>query len=111
MVDNLEDFKMNEMDIDFLSETNELLESIENNLIALESKYCPKKYDATFRALHNIKGMSAMVGLQIISTLCHQAEDKVRSLQGKQFLSNDTDYILGKVDDIKKLLVMYEQAS
>ena len=61
---------------DFLTECDELIEHLDQDLVALEA--APKNSDLInriFRAFHTIKGTSGFMGFQDIVRLTHQAED------------------------------------
>lgn len=67
----------------FFDEANELLDNLEEQLLALsDSPSDPETIAAVFRAMHTIKGSSAMFGFNEISTFTHEAEsamDQVRN--------------------------------
>lgn len=67
----------------FLSETNELLRTANVNLLLLESATTKGSPNARavrelYRALHTIKGLSAMVGVEPIVDLAHAMETVLR---------------------------------
>lgn len=67
----------------FFDEANELLDNLEEQLLALsDNPSDPETIAAVFRAMHTIKGSSAMFGFKEISTFTHEAEsamDQVRN--------------------------------
>ena len=67
----------------FFDEANELLDNLEEQLLALsDNNGDPETIAAVFRAMHTIKGSSAMFGFNEISTFTHEAEsamDQVRN--------------------------------
>lgn len=67
----------------FFDEANELLDNLEEQLLALsDNNGDPETIAAVFRAMHTIKGSSAMFGFSEISTFTHEAEsamDQVRN--------------------------------
>ncbi|MGF1553522.1 MAG: chemotaxis protein CheA [Paracoccaceae bacterium] len=66
----------------FLAEARELIDGLEDQLLALESDPDPERVDAVFRALHTVKGSGAMFGFATLSAFLHHFEtafDKVRS--------------------------------
>ena len=67
----------------FFAEANELLDNLEEQLLALsDNNGDPETIAAVFRAMHTIKGSSAMFGFNEISTFTHEAEsamDQVRN--------------------------------
>ncbi|MFZ9519137.1 MAG: Hpt domain-containing protein [Silvanigrellaceae bacterium] len=71
-----------EMVKDFLSNARELLDSLTNSLLDLESNPSdPTTIEFIFRAAHTIKGTAGMLGFTTIETLCHALEntfDRIR---------------------------------
>ncbi len=67
----------------FLEEANELLDNLEEQLLTLEENPGDMEtIGAVFRAMHTIKGSSAMFGFNAISEFTHEAEsamDQVRN--------------------------------
>jgi two-component system chemotaxis sensor kinase CheA len=69
----------------FIDESNQHLEAINENLLALEKE--PENLDLVheiFRSAHTLKGMSATMGFENVADLTHQMEnvlDKVRNGQ------------------------------
>lgn len=67
----------------FLEEANELLDNLEEQLLTLEENPGDMEtISAVFRAMHTIKGSSAMFGFNAISEFTHEAEsamDQVRN--------------------------------
>jgi two-component system chemotaxis sensor kinase CheA len=76
-----------EMVKDFLNNAGELLESLTQSLLELESKPSDQTaIEAIFRAAHTIKGTSGMLGFSTIEKLCHVLEntfDRIRKGQLK----------------------------
>lgn len=76
---------LDQMSSVFFEEANELLDNLEDQLLVLESD--PNNSDtisAVFRAMHTIKGSSAMFGFESISKFTHKIEsmyDMVRNGQ------------------------------
>jgi len=83
---------------EFVSEAEELLESLSGNLIEYESGFKtgaikPALVNKIFREMHSLKGLAGMLGFQKISDLSHELEsllDKLRmgKLQASQPLVN-----------------------
>lgn len=67
----------------FFDEANELLDNLEEQLLALsDNPGDSETIAAVFRAMHTIKGSSAMFGFNEISSFTHEAEsamDQVRN--------------------------------
>lgn len=78
---------------DFVAEAEEILEGLNQNLLAMEATedktaVRPDILNAIFRAAHTLKGMSGMVGLKKVSEVSHRLEDMLDSLRmGKLGLS------------------------
>ncbi len=100
--------------VDFVSEAEENLDSIEVNLIDLEQD--PSNIDIIndiFRPFHTIKGVSGFLALTKINTLSHTTENLLDSARNGDFLINDiaTDAILLSVDTLKNLLDRVKQGT
>ncbi len=98
--------------IDFITESEENLESIEVNLIELERD--PADMDIInniFRPFHTIKGVSGFLDLKKINILSHATENLLDSARSGEFLINKvaTDAILESVDTLKKLIGRVKQ--
>lgn len=98
----------------FLEEANELLDNLEEQLLTLESN--PTDLDtigAVFRAMHTIKGSSAMFGFNAISEFTHEAEsamDQVRN--GIVPVTNELiDLMLKSRDHIRIMLEAGQEIS
>ena len=79
------DFELDEMKEiigDFLIEADELIASLDNNLVTLESS--PEDLNLLneiFRAVHTIKGTSSFLGFEQVTTLSHRMEDILNKLR------------------------------
>lgn len=92
---------------EFLVESNELLEGIDQDIIALES--APQNdelLNRIFRALHTIKGTSGFLGFEPIVRLAHRAEDVLNLLRhGEIILSRPViDVLLASRDHLGRML-------
>ena len=70
---------------EFLDETRELLENLDNDLISLESD--PQDADLLnriFRSVHTIKGTSSFLGFEQLVELGHATEDVLQLLRNKE---------------------------
>lgn len=98
----------------FIFETSQLLEQFEQVIINSEKLECyePEAINEIFRIMHTIKGSSAMMHYDNISTLAHSVEDlfyflrKERSLNA--YCTNLSDIVLECVDFIKTELQKIE---
>src|SRR3954464_4108243 len=67
----------------FIQELEETVADLEQKILALEAD--PKNFNminTVFRAFHNIKGSSTMVGLKILPELMHYAESVFDHVRG-----------------------------
>jgi two-component system, chemotaxis family, sensor kinase CheA len=92
---------------DFLVESEELLQGMDEDMVTLEST--PKDADLLnriFRALHTIKGTSGFLGFDPVVRLSHRAEDVLNALRrGEVQLSKRMmDALLSARDQLGKML-------
>jgi two-component system chemotaxis sensor kinase CheA len=91
----------------FKFETLQLLEQLEQIIIDCEKSNCFDKEDVNeiFRIMHTIKGSSAMMNFNNISSIAHSLEDLfciIRERNLSHFCnSNLCDYIFESIDYIK----------
>ncbi|MCG8634181.1 MAG: chemotaxis protein CheW [Desulfobacterales bacterium] len=98
--------------MDFVSEAEENLDSIEVHLIELEQD--PEDSDIInniFRPVHTIKGVAGFLSLKKINQLAHTTENLLDSARSGEFMINDlaTDAILESVDTLKQLIKRVKQ--
>ena len=91
----------------FLTETTELLEKLDDDLITLE-----KTSDDTdlmnriFRSIHTIKGASSFLGFDLLVKVAHKTEDVLNRLRkGEIFVTPDIMDVILEATDLVKLLV------
>lgn len=109
MSDNT-DFEMEDIQEiidDFLLEADELISSLDTNLVKLESQ--PNDLDLLneiFRAAHTIKGTSSFLGLEQVTTLTHKMEDILNKLRKSEMTvtSEIMDILLESLDVLKALV-------
>ncbi|MFP4521238.1 MAG: chemotaxis protein CheW, partial [Fibrobacterota bacterium] len=97
--------------IDFISESNEHLDSIEEKVLEFENE--PENMsilNEIFRPLHTIKGVSGFLSLNHINKLSHTAENYLDAArQQKVIIEKDgIDLILEVVDVLRKLITLCE---
>jgi two-component system chemotaxis sensor kinase CheA len=91
----------------YIFETTQLLEQLEQVIISSEksNSYTPDAINEIFRVMHTIKGSSAMMLFNNISTLAHSIEDLFFLLREEKLRNVDysqlTDLVLEGVDFIK----------
>jgi two-component system chemotaxis sensor kinase CheA len=89
----------------YLDETGEQLDGLVETLLALESTPTEARHlDEAFRLLHSIKGSSALLGLDRITTLTHHLESHfVRLRSGKRTLDGATvNVVLRCIDFLRE---------
>jgi len=98
---------MQEIVDDFLVEADELIESLDVNLVKLESS--PGDLDLLneiFRAAHTIKGTSSFLGFEQVTNLTHKMEDILNKLRKSEIAMTPAimDVLLQSLDILKQLL-------
>ena len=89
----------------YLDETNEQLDSLVEIFLELENQApTPEELNEAFRLIHSIKGSSALLGLDRITSLTHHLETHFERLRsGKQELNTPTiDIVLRCIDFLRK---------
>ena len=102
---------MREIFNEFIVEAEENLQKIEENLLELEKDPQNEELlNATFRAMHTLKGGAGFLGLQAVVEVAHAAEDVLGKLRsGELTLTPEiNDAILEAVDFIRSALPRYE---
>jgi two-component system chemotaxis sensor kinase CheA len=99
--------EMKEIIDDFLVEADELIDSLDNNFIKLESS--PGDLDLLneiFRAVHTVKGTSSFLGFEQVTTLSHRMEDIINKLRKSEMVVTPEvmDLLLESLDLLKVLL-------
>ncbi|MDA0782904.1 MAG: chemotaxis protein CheW [Rickettsiales bacterium] len=103
---------MDELIEDFLVETSEGLEELDNDLVVLEQNPADKEIIAKiFRVMHTIKGTCGFLGLARLEKIAHAGEDVFDRIRGGDF--NVTPEIISLVfeslDKIKEIMSHIEQ--
>ena len=99
--------EMEELVDSFTIETEEILETVDQDLIELEHNPDDEEtLNSIFRGLHTIKGTSSFLGLDLITKLSHNAEDILNDLRKKVLTVNSEimDVLLDAVDFLKVLM-------
>jgi two-component system chemotaxis sensor kinase CheA len=93
---------------DFISESSEILEELENDLVELEDRKDDEELiNKIFRAVHTIKGSSSFLELDKMSAVSHHTEDILNRLRKKDMEVNDgiMDILLEYVDVAKNIIL------
>jgi two-component system chemotaxis sensor kinase CheA len=98
--------EMEEIIVDFLQETEDILNNLDQDLVTLEET--PDDNDLLnriFRGIHTIKGTSGFLGFEKITKVAHRTEDILNKLRKEEIILTPRlmDVILEGVDMIKAL--------
>jgi two-component system chemotaxis sensor kinase CheA len=97
---------------DFLTESTELIEQLDADLVKLESvdeDGQGELLNASFRALHTIKGAASFLGLENVINFAHVAEDALNRLRKGEIavstevmdaLLQSADVVRGQIDEL-----------
>lgn len=91
----------------FLTETTELLEKMDDDLVALEKT--PDNMEllnSIFRSIHTVKGASSFLGFELLVKITHKTEDVLNRLRKEELKVTPEimDVILDSGDHIKLLV-------
>ncbi|MEZ6192494.1 MAG: chemotaxis protein CheA [Phycisphaerales bacterium] len=94
---------------DFLTESGELIEQLDADLVKLESSESDEAQElcnGCFRALHTIKGAASFLGLTAVTTFAHAAEDALNRLRkGEVGVTEEVmDALLQSADVVKGMI-------
>lgn len=97
---------------EFLEETGEFLQEIENNLLILEKDNSNQEaIGIVKRLLHNIKGSANAADLEVISTFVHDIESNLTKIlnQHRNIPEQAVDALLKCIDSLKYMLMQLEK--
>lgn len=89
---------------DFITESGELLEQLEGDLVDIESTpQDPELLNQIFRALHTIKGSASFLALTNLVAIAHVAESALNAARNNQIVigASEMDLLLAAVDVLK----------
>jgi two-component system, chemotaxis family, sensor kinase CheA len=92
---------------EFLIESEELLQGVDQDLISLESSPSDQEVlNRVFRAMHTIKGTAGFLGLEPVVRVGHRAEDVLSNLRRGQIqlTARIMDALLAARDQLGKML-------
>lgn len=91
----------------FLTETAELLEKLDDDLVTLEKEPTDKELlNGIFRSIHTVKGASSFLGFDLLVKVTHKTEDVLNRLRKGELIVNPEimDVILEAIDLVKVLV-------
>ncbi|MBS4069038.1 MAG: Hpt domain-containing protein, partial [Sulfurimonas sp.] len=91
----------------FLTETTELLEKLDDDLVTLEKTTGDTELlNRIFRSIHTVKGASSFLGFELLVKVTHKTEDVLNRLRKGELVVNPEimDVILESVDLVKLLV-------
>src|SRR5512137_2550378 len=96
---------------EFLTETSESLDTVDNQLVRFEQEPNNAKIlDNIFRLVHTIKGTCGFLGLPRLEALAHSAETLMgRFRDGAPATSESVTLVLATIDRIKNILDSLER--
>ncbi|MBW4547539.1 MAG: response regulator [Symplocastrum torsivum CPER-KK1] len=108
--------KEREIQLLFLEEAQEYLDTIESVLLGLESSHIDgHQMDAVLRAAHSVKGGAGMMGFVTLSQLAHRMEDSFKVLkQQRNSISIDAELeslLLSGMDRLRQVLTLNRQGA
>jgi two-component system chemotaxis sensor kinase CheA len=107
MANDIELDEMKEIIDDFLVEADELLHSLDTNLVKLETTPDDLNLlNEIFRAAHTIKGTSSFLGFEQVTNLTHKMEDILNKLRKAEMMVTPAimDLLLESLDLLKVLI-------
>ncbi len=99
--------EMKEIIDEFIIEADELIASLDTNLVKLESSPDDLNLlNEIFRAAHTIKGTSSFLGFEQVTSLTHKMEDILNKLRKSEMVVTPgiMDLLLESLDTLKVLL-------
>jgi two-component system, chemotaxis family, sensor histidine kinase and response regulator PixL len=108
--------KEREIQLQFLEEAQEYLDTIESVLLGLAGSHIDgQQMDAVLRAAHSVKGGAGMMGFQTLSQLAHRLEDSFKVMKAQRnSLEIDgslESLLLGGVDRLRQVLTLNRQGT
>src|SRR6202167_4503326 len=102
----LKAFLMDDLLREFLTETSESLDTVDNQLVRFEQDPNNAKIlDNIFRLVHTIKGTCGFLGLPRLEALAHAGETLMGKFRdGMPVTAEAVTLILGSIDRIKEIL-------
>jgi two-component system chemotaxis sensor kinase CheA len=102
----MSDFMPDDLLKDFITESSELVQQVEQDLMTMEDCPDPEVLNRIFRAMHTIKGTSSFFGFDQLVELTHHAEDLLNQLRKGDFpVTREIVEALLRTNDQVRLMV------
>ncbi|KKP87597.1 MAG: hypothetical protein UR91_C0045G0009, partial [Candidatus Nomurabacteria bacterium GW2011_GWC2_35_8] len=114
MEDSLPQDEMQELINEFIAETDEMLEGLDQFFVKLEeSPGDLSLINEIFRAVHSVKGSAGFLGFNRLVDVAHQAENVLNKMRQKEMQATPEtiDIILEAVDVLKSLMKEIKEKS
>ncbi|QGG94756.1 chemotaxis protein CheA [Actinomarinicola tropica] len=107
----MDDDMIDEVVGEFLVESYEALDQLDQDLLALEDDASPETLAAIFRTMHTIKGTCGFLGFAHLESVAHAAENLLSPLRDGELAVTPeiTTVLLSAVDAVRAMLVMIER--
>ncbi len=100
----LTDGDMEELKSAFFAQAGEILDNLQQQVMAVESSPGEENWKSLKRSFHTLKGDSKAMGFHSLSTFAHKVEDLIISLKDKEPERTSIDLLLECVDAFKIFL-------
>jgi two-component system chemotaxis sensor kinase CheA len=91
---------------EFMIDAEEIAETLEKNILSYEKERSVEALNAIFRAIHNLKGDAAYIGLKVLAQFCHKLETLLEKLRRGKIEASSTivDILLKGVDIVRQTI-------
>jgi two-component system chemotaxis sensor kinase CheA len=98
--------ELDEVMNEFITESNENLDSLDTELVALEQNPDPSVIARIFRSIHTIKGTSGFLGLSTLESITHVGENLLSKMRDGDLpvTQDNTSGLLAMLDAIRDIL-------
>jgi two-component system, chemotaxis family, sensor kinase CheA len=106
----MDDGTLDEVVAEFLIESYERLDQLDQDLVALEERPSKEVIGSVFRALHSVKGMCGFLEFGHLETVAHAAETLLVALRGDRVEATEEviTALLHAVDAIRQMLLLVD---
>lgn len=100
------DFDQQEILLEFIDESRELLDVAGSDVMALEKNWDVETVNRIYRAFHSIKGNSQMLGFEQIGDLAHELENLLSQVRNRSLdlEKGNADLLLRAIDLMSRMI-------